>query len=67
MAKSKWARAALTMAAVMVLTLSVGIASACTGQPEDYTVTFYDGTTVITTREVEEGGKVTEFEPVDVD
>lgn len=67
MAKSKWARAALTMAAVMVLTLSVGIASACTGQPEDYTVTFYDGTTVITTREVEEGGKVAEFEPVDVD
>lgn len=67
MAKSKWARAALTMAAVMVLTLSVGIASACTGQPEDYTVTFYDGTTVITTREVEEGGKVTEFEPIDVD
>ena len=67
MAKSKWARAALTMAAVMVLTLSVGIASACTGQPEDYTVTFYDGTTVITTREVEEGGKVAEFEPIDVD
>ena len=67
MAKSKWTRAALTMAAVMVLTLSVGIASACTGQPEEYTVTFYDGTTVITTREVEEGGKVAEFEPVDVD
>ena len=67
MAKSKWARAALTMAAVMMLTLSVGITSACTGQPEDYTVTFYDGTTVITTREVEEGGKVAEFEPVDVD
>ena len=67
MAKSKWMRAALTMAAVMVLTLSVGIASACTGQPEEYTVTFYDGTTVITTREVEEGGKVAEFEPIDVD
>lgn len=67
MAKSKWTRAALTMAAVMVLTLSVGIASACTGQPEEYTVTFYDGTTVITTREVEEGGKVAEFEPIDVD
>ena len=66
MAKSKWTRAALTMAAVMVLTLSVGIASACTGQPEEYTVTFYDGTTVITTREVEEGGTVAEFEPSDV-
>lgn len=66
MAKSKWTRAALTMAAVMVLTLSVGIASACTGQPEEYTVTFYDGTTVITTREVAQGGTVAEFEPSDV-
>lgn len=67
MARSKLKKLGFCMAAAMVLTLSLGIAAACTDGEEEYTVTFYDGTTVITTREVEEGGKVAEFEPIDVD
>lgn len=66
MAKSKWKRAALMTAAAMALTLSLGIAAACADGEEGYTVTFYDGTTVITTRDVEAGGTVAEFEPSDV-
>lgn len=66
MARSKLKKIGFCMAAAMVLTLSLGIAAACADGEEGYTVTFYDGTTVITTREVEEGGKVAEFEPADV-
>lgn len=66
MARSKLKKISFCMAAAMVLTLSLGIAAACTDGEEGYTVTFYDGTTVITTREVDEGGTVAEFEPSDV-
>lgn len=66
MARSKLKKLGFCMAAAMVLTLSLGIAAACTDGEEGYTVTFYDGTTVITTRDVEAGGTVAEFEPSDV-
>lgn len=66
MARSKLKKIGFCMAAAMVLTLSLGIAAACTDGEEGYTVTFYDGTTVITTREVAQGGTVAEFEPSDV-
>ena len=66
MARSKLKKIGFCMAAAMVLTLSLGIAAACAGSEEGYTVTFYDGTTVITTREVAQGGTVAEFEPSDV-
>ena len=66
MARSKLKKLGFCMAAAMVLTLSLGIAAACTDGEEGYTVTFYDGTTVITTREVAQGGTVAEFEPSDV-
>lgn len=66
MARSKLKKISFCMAAAMVLTLSLGIAAACTDGEEGYTVTFYDGTTVITTRDVEAGGTVAEFEPSDV-
>ena len=66
MARSKLKKISFCMAAAMVLTLSLGIAAACAGSEEGYTVTFYDGTTVIMTREVDEGGTVAEFEPSDV-
>lgn len=66
MARSKLKKIGFCMAAAMVLTLSLGIAAACADGEEGYTVTFYDGTTVITTRDVEAGGTVAEFEPSDV-
>lgn len=66
MAKSKLKKIGFCMAAAMVLTLSLGIAAACADGEEGYTVTFYDGTTVITEKEVEEGGKIAAFEPSDV-
>lgn len=72
MAKSKLKKFVLLVAAVMVLAFALGIAAACDDSEEEpttetFTVTFYDGTTVITTREVEEGGKVAEFTPADVE
>ncbi len=70
MARSKLKKLGFCMAAAMSVTFVLGIAAACAGNegdPEKYTVTFYDGTTVITTEEVDEGGKVAEFEPIDVD
>ena len=54
------------MAAVMTLSLTLGVAAACAEDETKFTVTFYDGTTVITEKEVEEGGKVAAFEPSDV-
>ena len=54
------------MAAVMTLSLTLGVAAACAEDETKFTVTFYDGTTVITEKEVEEGGKVAAFEPPDV-
>ena len=51
-------------ALIMVFALSLGVVTACSRG--DYKVTFYDGTTVITEKEVEEGGKVAEFKPSDV-
>lgn len=73
MAKSKLKKLGFCMAAAMLMTLTLGVAAACTQEPEPtpqtqtYTVTFYDGSTVITTREVEEGETVEAFEPSDVD
>ena len=54
------------IAAVMALSLTLGVAAACAEDETKFTVTFYDGTTVITEKEVEEGGKVAAFEPSDV-
>ena len=54
------------MAAVMALSLTLGVAAACAEDETKFTVTFYDGTTVITEKEVEEGGKVAAFDPSDV-
>ena len=54
------------MAAVMTLSLTLGVAAACAEDETKFTVTFYDGTTVITEKEVEEGGKVAAFKPSDV-
>lgn len=54
------------MAAVMALSLTLGVAAACAEDETKFTVTFYDGTTVITEKEVEEGGKIAAFEPSDV-
>ncbi len=63
--RTKLIRAALFAAA---LALMLGLAAACKGTGEQkYKVTFYDATTVITTEEVEAGGKVAEFEPQDKD
>ena len=63
MAKSKLKKFVFLVAAVMLLVFTLGIAAACDDSEEEsttetFTVTFYDGTTVIATREVEEGGKV---------
>lgn len=73
MAKSIWKKIALFMTAAMALTLTLGIVTACGEGDEppapvtEYTVTFYDGTTVITTHTVEAGEKVQEFTPADVE
>ena len=66
MARSKLKKIGFCMAAAMVLTLSLGIAAACAEDETKFTVTFYDGTTVITEKEVEEGGKIAAFKPSDV-
>ena len=65
MARLKWRKFGALMA-VMALSLTLGVAAACAEDETKFTVTFYDGTTVITEKEVEEGGKVAEFEPSDV-
>lgn len=51
----------------MTFSLTLGTAAACAGKndPETYTVTFYDGTTVITEKEVEDGEKIAAFTPAD--
>ena len=66
MARLKLRKFGALMAAVMVLSLTLGVAAACAEDETKFTVTFYDGTTVITEKEVEEGGKVAAFEPSDV-
>ena len=64
MAKAKMKKIGVLTALIMVFALSLGVVTACS--QGDYKVTFYDGTTVITEKEVEEGGKVAEFKPSDV-
>ena len=66
MARLKLRKFGVLMAAVMALSLTLGVAAACAEDETKFTVTFYDGTTVITEKEVEEGGKVAAFEPSDV-
>lgn len=66
MARLKLRKFGALMAAVMTLSLTLGVAAACAGSETKFTVTFYDGMTVITEKEVEEGGKVAAFEPSDV-
>ena len=66
MARLKLRKFGVLMAAVMTLSLTLGVAAACAEDETKFTVTFYDGTTVITEKEVEEGGKVAAFEPSDV-
>ena len=66
MARLKLRKFGALMAVVMALSLTLGVAAACAEDETKFTVTFYDGTTVITEKEVEEGGKVAAFEPSDV-
>ena len=66
MARLKLRKFGALMAAVMTLSLTLGVAAACAEDETKFTVTFYDGTTVITEKEVEEGGKVAAFKPSDV-
>ena len=66
MARLKLRKFGALMAAVMTLSLTLGVAAACAEDETKFTVTFYDGTTVITEKEVEEGGKIAAFEPSDV-
>lgn len=53
---------------VMALVLVLGIAAFAACKPDEpetpvFTVTYYDGTTVLKTEEVEEGGHATDWEP----
>ena len=66
MARLKLRKSGALMAAVMALSLTLGMTAACAENEAKFTVTFYDGTMVITEKEVEEGGKVAAFEPSDV-
>ena len=69
MLKSKLRKVTVILTIIMLMTLTLGLVTACGGNPSDsttsYKVTFYDGTTVIATETVEEGKKVEEFEPAD--
>lgn len=74
MLKSKLKKVTVILSMIMLMTLTLGVATACGGDPADpqsnsneqtYKVTFYDGTTVITTETVDKGEKVAEFEPED--
>ena len=69
MLKSKLRKVTVILTIIMLMTLTLGLVAACGENPSDsvtsYKVTFYDGTTVITTETVEEGKKVEEFEPAD--
>lgn len=67
MARTELKTIGLLVAAVMTFSLTLGTAAACAGKndPETYTVTFYDGTTVITEKEVEDGEKIAAFMPAD--
>lgn len=69
MLKSKLRKVTVILTIIMLMTLTLGLVTACGGNPSDsttsYKVTFYDGTTVIATETVEEGKKVKEFEPAD--
>ena len=69
MARTELKKIGLLVAAVMTFSLTLGTAAACAGKndPETYTVTFYDGTTVITEKEVEDGEKIAAFTPADVE
>ncbi len=61
MKKLKWL--CLVLAAVMCV-VSFGALTACSDpKPTTYTVTFYDGTTVLDTKTVEEGKKVEKWTP----
>ena len=69
MLKSKLRKVTVILTIIMLMTLTLGLATACGGNssdsPTSYKVNFYDGTTVIATETVEEGKKVEEFEPAD--
>ena len=66
MAKSMRKLFAVTAAAVLMVVMVFGLAACDTTEdPVSYTVTFYDGSTVITTQTVEEGETATEITPSD--
>lgn len=69
MLKSKLRKVTVILTIIMLMTLTLGLVTACGGNPSDsttsYKVTFYDGTTVITTETVKEGKKIENFVPAD--
>lgn len=62
MLKSKLRKVTVILTIIMLMTLTLGLVAACGENPSDsvtsYKVTFYDGTTVITTETVKEGKKM---------
>lgn len=62
MLKSKLRKVTVILTIIMLMTLTLGLVAACGENPSDsvtsYKVTFYDGTTVITTETVKEGKKI---------
>ena len=69
MLKSKLRKVTVILTIIMLMTLTLGLVAACGENPSDsvtsYKVTFYDGTTVITTETVKEGKKIENFIPAD--
>lgn len=69
MLKSKLRKVTVILTIIMLMTLTLGLIAACGENPSDsvtsYKVTFYDGTTVITTESVKEGKKIENFIPAD--
>lgn len=69
MSKSKLRKVTVILTIIMLMTLTLGLVAACGENPSDsvtsYKVTFYDGTTVITTETVKEGKKIENFIPAD--
>ncbi len=69
MLKSKLRKVTVILTIIMLMTLTLGLVAACGENPSDsvasYKVTFYDGTSVITTETVKEGKKIEKFNPAD--
>ncbi|MDE6505235.1 MAG: InlB B-repeat-containing protein [Clostridia bacterium] len=63
---TKWVSLVIASA---VCVSSVAVMAACNGEQEEkeYTVTFYDGNTVLDTQKVKEGEKATKWTPVKTD